>query len=262
MIMAAATPPAMIYQHPGGDSYRGTTDHALDLLYPAAAFFLTRPALAAIETRGFCRFRAWQQGEIVDAMVFGHGQVAYGVFVDVDDWPANASRLILECTDGRGNALILPKVCGNWSYERVRPFPIWGTPPIGEGWALPEWGGEGDTEGYGYGWGSGGYGGLGGGFGSPSAIPAAYEAPSGSTPGTSTSATIMPPFEETPGEIFTPIPPSETPPPPTNGSSTPEPQSFGLLLFAIVLFAAKRALTRGTSNARRRRANHTRRCGG
>jgi hypothetical protein len=72
----------------------------------------------------------------------------------------------------------------------------------------------------------------------------------------------VPPFEETPSEIFTPIPPSETPSPPTNGSSTPEPQSFGLLLFAIALFAVRRALTRGITNVGRRRANHTRRCGG
>jgi hypothetical protein len=250
MITPAADPPALVYQHPGASPYKGTSDHAFDLLYPAAAPYLTRESLAAVWDRGYCRFRAWHQGEIVDAMVYGHGQVS-PVAVDVNDWPPTASRLVLECTDGAGNAVLLPRVCGNWSFERVPPFPYLGGPPVGEGWTPVGEASQGGFEsGFGYGQGAG-IGLFGGGAAVPgNIIPASLEAGSSST-----GATIPSGGFETAGTPGSPgggseIPPTGTPPsvtPPSGGPppvSTPEPGSFAILLSAVLVFGFWRQVRR------------------
>lgn len=228
-------PPAWEYRHPGGNPYRGTSDHAFDLLYPAAAPYLTRELLAAVWDRGYCRFRAWHQGEVVDAMVYGHGQVS-PVVVDVNDWPPTASRLVLECTDGAGNAVLLPRVCGNWSFERVPPFPYLGGPPVGEGWTPVGEASQGGFEsGFGYGQGIGGIGLFGGGTAVPgNIIPASFESiPSGPV--------IPELFETAPGGPGgNGGPPSGMPPSGPTPVSTPEPGSLGILLAALICFIAFR----------------------
>ena len=145
MLLISAQPPELIYQHPGADPYRGTNEKALRLLYPSAKEYLPYSAFAKIETNGFCRLRFFQQAELINAMVYGKDRVATNVYVDVNDWPSSASRLVSECTDGLGNAIGVPVVCGNVFYKRISPFTAWNTPPYGQNWSaenLPESEGE------------------------------------------------------------------------------------------------------------------------
>lgn len=235
MIMPAAQPPAFVYTHPGADPYRGTFDHAVAAL--AATLRIDPAALVAAQTDGYCRMRAWRQGETTAAMVYGSGRVVRNVHVDLAAWPAGASRLLVECTDGRGLALLDPTICGNWTVEFVPPFAAFATPPAGEGWTPGGWGvPANDTGGYGYGFGGAGY----GGFGTLGVVPAAYEAPSGGA-AAPPSAEIIPPFEETPPNTITPpefVPPAA--PPPGNGSSVSEPSSVALMVFGMVMLVMSR----------------------
>lgn len=235
MIIPLHDPPPMIYQHPGADPYRGTHAEALNLLYPAARPYISREAFDTLETTGYCRIRSWHQNEVVNAMTYGKQKVSFGVVVDVNSWPLNASRLIEECTDGLGNAIGIPEVCGNVYYERIPPFVSWATPPAGEGWAPATPNGisangitpndNGDNAGDDYG-GSGYRGGYlpsvfgNGGEGLPSLL---------SSP--PSPSVIIPPS----------LPPSFTPPifppentPPTN-ETTPEPKTFLTMLMGILV---------------------------
>lgn len=110
-------PPALIYQHPGADSYKGSFATAVELL--ARATGVSQETLYNINSHSRCRIRSWRQGEVADAMVYGRDRVARGVYIDLASWPPSASRLIAECSDGLGNSLILPEVCSNWTYERT-----------------------------------------------------------------------------------------------------------------------------------------------
>lgn len=118
MILANYEPaPALVYQHPGADSYKGSFATAVELL--ARATGVSAEVLYNISSYGRCRIRSWRQGEVADAMVYGKDRVVRGVYLDINSWPPLASRLITECSDGLGNSLILPEVCSNWTYERT-----------------------------------------------------------------------------------------------------------------------------------------------
>lgn len=110
-------PPALVYQHPGADSYKGSFTTAVELL--ARATGVAPETLYNISSFGHCRIRSWRQGEIADAMVYGHDRVVRGVYLDLNSWPPLTSRLITECSDGLGNSLILPEVCSNWTYKKT-----------------------------------------------------------------------------------------------------------------------------------------------
>lgn len=110
-------PPALIYQHPGADNYKGSFATAVELL--ARATGVSAETLYNISSYGRCRIRSWRQGEVADAMVYGKDRVVRGVYLDLNSWPPLTSRLITECSDGLGNSLILPEVCSNWTYEKT-----------------------------------------------------------------------------------------------------------------------------------------------
>jgi hypothetical protein len=227
MLMAANTPPAFIYQHPGADPYRGTNEKALRLLYPSARAYLPYSVFAKIETNGFCRLRFLQQGELVNAMVYGKGRVATNVLVDVNDWPSSASRLVSECTDGLGNAIGVPVVCGNIFYERISPFPAWNTPPYGQNWSaenLPESEGESPSD-----FGFDNALGYGSGFALGNELVNNNNNQNNSSQNSSPNNELF--SQAKSSELIsleTPVTPSPSP-----GSSTPEPSSVSILLMAL-----------------------------
>lgn len=120
-MMPATEPPAFVWSAPATDRYRGSFDHAVDLLVGSGV--ATRYILEHLtEDRGArCRIRAIRQGEHFEAMLFGADGVIRNVVADPERWPATTPRAALECTDGLGNALVQPVACGNWSFELVRP---------------------------------------------------------------------------------------------------------------------------------------------
>ena len=233
MLMAANTPPAFIYQHPGADPYRGTNEKALRLLYPSARPYLPYSVFARIETNGFCRLRFFQQGELVNAMVYGKARVATNVYVDVNDWPSSASRLVSECTDGLGNAIGVPVVCGNIFYERISPFPAWNTPPYGQNWSaenLPESEGESPSD-FGEADLSGDLSNLSG-FASNELVNSNNNQ-NNSSQNSSSNNELFSQTKLTSSELIspeTPVTPSSSPSP---NSSTPEPSSVSILLMAL-----------------------------
>jgi hypothetical protein len=231
MLMAANTPPAFIYQHPGADPYRGTNEKALRLLYPSARPYLPYSVFARIETNGFCRLRFFQQGELVNAMVYGKARVATNVLVDVNDWPSSASRLVSECTDGLGNAIGVPVVCGNIFYERISPFPAWNTPPYGQNWSaenLPESEGESPSD-FGEGDLSSGLNSLGLGNELANNNNNQNNSLQNSSQNSSSNNEL---FSQAPSSELisfeTPVTPSSSP-----NSSTPEPSSIAIFLIAL-----------------------------
>jgi hypothetical protein len=228
MLMAANTPPAFIYQHPGADPYRGTNEKALRLLYPSARPYLPYSVFARIETNGFCRLRFFQQGELVNAMVYGKGRVATNVLVDVNDWPSSTSRLVSECTDGLGNAIGVPVVCGNIFYERISSFPAWNTPPYGQNWSaenLPESEGESPSD-FGEADFNFGYGGA---FALGNELANSNNNQNNSSQNSSPNNEL---FGQAPSSELisfeTPVTPSPSP-----SSSTPEPSSLAIFLMAL-----------------------------
>ena len=231
MLLASAQPPELIYQHPGADPYRGTNELALHLLYPSAKAYLPYSAFAKIETNGFCRLRFFQQGELVNAMVYGKDRVATNVYVDVNDWPSSASRLVSECTDGFGNAIGVPVVCGNIFYERISPFPAWNTPPYGQNWSaenLPESEGESPSD-----FGEGDFDnalGYESGFAS-NGLANSNNNQNNSSQNSSPNNKL---FNQAPSsELISPETPAT--PSPSPNSSTPEPSSIILMALAFLL---------------------------
>jgi hypothetical protein len=230
MLLTSAQPPELIYQHPGADPYRGTNEKALRLLYPSAKAYLPYSVFAKIETNGFCRLRFFQQGELVNAMVYGKGRVATNVLVDVNDWPSSASRLVSECTDGLGNAIGVPVVCGNIFYERISPFPAWNTPPYGQNWSaenLPESEGESPSD-FGEADFNFGYGGA---FALGNELVNSNNNQNNSSHNSSPNNELFGQTKLTSSELSspeTPVTPSSSP-----NSSTPEPSSVSILLMAL-----------------------------
>jgi len=229
MLLASAQPPELIYQHPGADPYRGTNEKALRLLYPSARPYLPYSVFARIETNGFCRLRFFQQGELVNAMVYGKARVATNVLVDVNDWPSSASRLVSECTDGLGNAIGVPVVCGNIFYERISPFPAWNTPPYGQNWSaenLPESEGESPSD-----FGFDNALGYGSGFALGNELVNSNNNQNNSSQNSSPNNEL---FSQAPSnELISfeiPATPSSSP---SSNSSTPEPSSIAILLMAL-----------------------------
>jgi hypothetical protein len=137
LLPASLPPPELLYQHPGADPYLGTLEEATELLSAPAQ--LSPQALIAIEHSGYCRIRNLRQNELLLAMTHGRNHISYNVRVDLASWPNSASTLVSECTDGLGNAILLPEVCGNYSFEKISPFPYYNAPP---GWSASSSGSE------------------------------------------------------------------------------------------------------------------------
>lgn len=127
-------PAAYEWVTPDTDPFRGTLAQAIELFRRAG--LATPWALNRLALQDQCRMRELRDGERIPAMTFGWNQLEQNVVAETHQWPAIASRTVLECTDGLGDALIYPLVCGNWSFEYVKPVPIYSRPEY-PGWVLP-----------------------------------------------------------------------------------------------------------------------------
>lgn len=229
-------PPAIFWQHPDTDPFRGSRDEAIALLG-----IPTPPELMQ------CKLRQIGDGERFAAMTFGAHSVEYDVVAEPSRWPLRMPTSALDCryiAGGWEYHVLRPTVCGNYSFER---FPIMPSGlPGGGGWAdtsWPSWGaaggyGGGAGEGLGgegYGNGIGGYGGLAAaGYGG---TPISYTAtPPNSPP--SPPLNFAPPTPPYTPPFTPPVPPYT--PPVTPPNSTPEPGSLASLIFALAVWAAYR----------------------
>jgi hypothetical protein len=253
-MLPADHPPAIYWDRPGADRWRGTDARAFDLL--AAAAGIDAAVLESLQ-RSACRLRDVREGEVFDAMVFGRGRVMTGVVARPSHWPLSASRLVMECGDGFDHFLLYPIVCGNWSIESGG----WGIPPYA---VAPAWGwgggenlaGEaGEEGGGGYYGGYGGYGALlsGGAPYGGASMASAFVGPNAEAAGsiivpesttlefTTTSWSVAPPTAGTPAQNI-PV-------------AMAEPPSALILAAACTLLLAlpRHAFSRRGSRARRLR---------
>ena len=126
LLVTTAAAMARIDWQPGANSYRGTLSEAIVSLVTAGApegpmMFLWSQA----ESGGHaCSIRSIEPGEIIDLMMSGRDTVLRMV-VAPDPW-GDLTRETLDCTDGAGNHLLRPSVCGNWSYQwKPNLVPTW-----------------------------------------------------------------------------------------------------------------------------------------